>query len=541
MYINNMITETSLYGYLKRNIDAQPEKPKIIYYNREISGREFINSIQSTASFLRRQGLKDGDSVGIALPNIPEALIAFYGANAAGFTANLLNPLLGVPSMAKILSQTSAKIIYILDRIYEKHKDSLKNLGITPIICRVSGFMSGYKKLLLSLTEKKYSEVMVFSEAQIYTENFVESHPNADDAAVYIHSGGTTGEPKTVVHTNYSLNRFSKAVVDTVYEDRGTYGENDSMLMMLPIFHSFGLGIPVHTALCNIKSVLMPRFNEKQAVKLIKKYGITHIAGVPSMYRRILAKKEFRGRKIASLTHLFCGGDRLPVSLKRDFDERIALYGSKGELSEGYGLTETMSVFSLSRNGETKENSQGKPLVGNKIKIIGKDGKPCPTGVPGEIRVMSLSVMKGYLNDEDATNEVLYIDNGEVWLKTGDYGYVDEDGYVYFKEREKRSLKISGVNVFPSETESIIRNIDGIADCCVARAYKNGKPCAVCYAVLEKGTKPGFLIENKIKKTVLKSISKYAVPKDVIFTKELPRTHLGKPDYKKLEEELNEI
>lgn len=530
--IEKMNTEQSMYAYLKEGCTDEKQK-KIIYYNRVIDAGELLRLIDNTAGFLQSLGVKKGVPVGIALPNIPEAVIALYAVNAAGGIANLIHPKTGGQALVKLLNATSTKIVFMFDLLYKDRRKELEDAGIKVIICRASNFMRGFLKLAVSLYEPRIKGALLFKNV---CGTFTSAGVDGEAPAVYIHSGGTSGEPKTVVHSNASFNRLSSAIIDTVYEGRPPYNKTDCMLMALPVFHGFGLGVSVHTLIPRTHIVMLPRFKAGEALKLIKKHKITHLAGVPVMYKKMLEHKEFSG-DLSFLTHIFCGGDSLSPDFKKKFDSRLKALGSSAEICEGYGLTETAAVFALSRNGETRYRSQGRPLINNRVRVIGEDGKEVQTGEIGELYLQSPSLMQCYLNDPEATEKALVDCPGGKWLKTGDLGSVDKDGYIYFKERQKRSLKIAAVNIFPSEVEEVVNSLPEVKDCCVARIAREGKSCTKLYVALKDKIEWSGKLEEKIKTTIGESLIKYAVPKEIEVVERIHRTPHAKLDYLRYERE----
>ena len=299
--------------------------------------------------------------------------------------------------------------------------------------------------------------------------------------------------------------------------------------MMLPIFHGFGLGVCAHTIACACRIVLEPRFIPSESVRLIKKHGITHIAGVPAMYRKMLSVKALYDGRLKGIVNAFCGGDSLSSSVKESFDKALKQAGSIAEVVEGYGLSETASVVTVGQKGATKAHSQGRALDGNEIRIL-EDGKQLKAGEIGEIHLYTPSLYSGYVGEEGISN-VVEID-GKPFLQTGDLGYMDEDGCLYYKERRKRSIKIGAINVFPQEIERVVRELDEVVECCAARKYnENGKPYVKLHLELNEGVVLSSSLESKIAKKIEREIVRYAVPREFCLERTIKRTDMGKIDY----------
>jgi len=524
-----MRCDQSMYGYLKESFGGRDIK-KILYFGRTISTRELLDAVDALSAFLVKQGIRQGDAVGIALPNMPEAIFALYAINAVGAVANFMHPKISEVAFGNLIKKTNTKLIFIYDKLYQTRKNCL--VGVPAVICSVSDYMTYPLKGLMRMLEPRIKNEISFRNT-LTKERVTLPDAGPEIPAIYVHSGGTTGEPKTVVLSSRSFNCLSESLVDTIYEKGPQLTDDDIMLMMLPIFHGFGLGVCVHTVLTHGQAALLPRFTPRSANKAIKKYGVTHLAGVPAMFRKMLEDKYFEGGHLGKITKIYCGGDRLDPSTKKEFDDTLKKYGSTAELTEGYGLTESTTVFSVSLNGETSAGCQGRPLKGNIVRVTGKDGKELPPYETGEFYITSPSLMLGYLDDPKSTAEVMKKDSdGKMWLKTGDMGFVDKDGAIHFMDRIKRSIKIAAENIFPSEIERTVCAMPEIDECCVIRSTWGGKPCTKLIVVIKNKAQLSVALEKRIKSTITGNLVKYAVPKEINAVESLARTPMGKIDYR---------
>lgn len=524
----------TVYQYLKNSAQVFPQPKKLVYFGRVICAEELFDTSESIGGFLEREGLRAGDAAAIMLPNIPQAVFAFYGASSAGVIAEFADPRLGTDALFKQLKVSGAKVIFILPNLYRKHRITLKKLSVKAVICPITEYLPFPASIVGGLG---FWGALTFKEAASGEKVSAVFEDDGSAPAVYFHSGGTAGEPKTVIHSGRSLNGLSEAIFDTVHPGgEGFDGDKDSMLMMLPLFHAFGLGVAVHTVLSHVFAVMLPRFRAKRANALIKKYRITHLAGVPAMYKKMLAEKNFRGEYLSCIKQIFCGGDRLNESLRKNFNAAIADCGGSAELLDGYGLTETASVVSVGKNGETKPGFQGKLLVGNRGKSVDATGNKNPAGVAGEIWLSPVSVMSGYLADPEGTAAALQKDEaGRIWLRTGDIGSFDGDGFVKFSEREKRSVKIGGKNIFPCEIESVCCDIPWVKECCAARMTDGEGKAYIKLFVATNGQKINGALESDLKRAVEKNISPYAVPRQIEQVDVILRTPFAKVDFVRYE------
>ncbi len=526
--------DLTMYQYFKKHgIDVAPKETKLIFMGEKIDAYRLLQHVDQVASFLVSFGVKTGEAVGVCLPNIPQAVAAVYGINKIGAIVNAIHPLISTKALVAALNKTGSRIVFLLDRMVAKHEAELHKNGIVIVSCRMSDFVSGIKGMAMKLTEPGKNNFITEYNDIFSRRARVEVATDPDAPAVYLHSGGTEADPKTVVLSSRAFNSLADNVIETECGERG-YSIDDTMLMVLPIFHGFGLGVSLHTIVSHAKLVLMPRFDATKAVKLIKKYKVSFLAGIPQMFEKMLNERAFDGEYLSSLKYVFCGGDKLSSDLKQKFDEVLRKNGSQAEILEGYGLTEVTTVVSVNRPGECKAGSQGPAMVGGEMMIVDDAMNEVPRGTVGEILVTSSANMIGYLNDEEATKRCFIEKNGKKFVKTGDLGYMDEDGYLYFKDRKKRLIKISGVSIFPSEVEQIVESMREVDAACVTPTTVNGKPATRLSIVLNSKFRWSPLIEQRIKDNILANTIKYAVPREIKVVKSLPRTIVGKVDYKKV-------
>ncbi len=524
-----MAINCTLFEYLNKSIHS-PKARKMIYFDNTISAEELVLSTHKIATFLTNLGILPQDTVAIALPNMPEAVMACYGINRIGAIANIMHPKLGINAVKDLLVSTKTKAIFMLDSIYNIHKSTLDRLQIKVILCSVSTYMCKIKGIFASIIAQKHKNITYFKDVMATNPTYMDCSFDANLPAVYIHSGGTSSSPKTVILSSIAINSVVQGIMERVHNGDPKQCQNGCVLMALPIFHCFGLTVTMHTAICHSCALLVPQFKPRNVVKNIKKYRLTHLMGVPQMYKKMLNVASFKGEKLSQISYIFCGGDVLPMPLREQFNNRMQNAGSSAKIAEGYGLTETASVFTL----ETLQNahSQGSPILNNSILVVNEAGNICSTEEVGELLLHSNSLMLGYL---DSQKEDVFIKvNGIKYLKSGDYGYIDGNGNLHFADRKKRTIKISAHNIFPSQVENIAKGLPMVADCVVARTLVNGKPATKMYIVFNKS----YNLSNSegiIKDAISSSISKYAVPKVFIAVDSLHRTPLGKVDYKSYE------
>ncbi len=524
------------FDLLNKNLQDS-ERINLVYFGRKFNSKEVLDIVLRNARFLReRCGVAKGDSVGIMLPNIPQCIFSFYSVNAVGGIANLIDPRVGHGMLNSILKETNTKVLFIFDGIYKKFKKHLPK-GLKIIVCSAYTYIKPIS--FFSYFQALYSHETYFRDTLFLgpLEKNELSDGDGEDCAVYIHSAGTTGKQKTVMLSSRAINSISEGLKETILGGRDINSVDYSMLMVLPISHGFGAGVCAHTFVANNQRViLMPKFVPKNANKLIKKYKITHLAGIPSMYRKMAAEDNFV-ESVQSLEHVFCGGDRLDQKFKEEFDKKVSLSGSKASIEEGYGLTEVVTVCSVNLDNTPPKkglSSQGKAIHGAQFKIV-VDGVDVGFDKEGEIYVKTPAIMSGYLNDEEETKKAMVDFEGEKWIATGDMGKLDAEGNIYFMDRIKRSIKIGGNNVFPAQIEQVVCSLPFVKNCCaVRRKNEEGKPY-IELLVIEKY--PEANAEDIITKKVAEDIIVYAVPRKITKVDKIRLTNVGKVDYASYEKE----
>ena len=313
------------------------------------------------------------------------------------------------------------------------------------------------------------------------------------------------------------------------------------MLAVMPIFHGFGLGVCIHSMLAvGGRCILVPRFTATSYAKLIVKYRCNFIAGVPTLYEALLRLPSMDKADLSCLKGVFSGGDSLSVELKKRFDKFLYDNHATIQVREGYGTTECVTASCLTPTHVQKEGSIGQPFPDTYYKIV-KVGttEEQPYGEEGEICISGPTVMVEYINHPEETANTLKVhDDGRTWLHTGDLGIMDDEGFIYFRQRIKRMIVTSGYNVYPSQLENILDAHEFVHMSCVIGIpdpYKMQKVKA--FVML----KPGYSPSEETKETLLaycrKNIAKYAMPYDIEFRETLPTTLVGKVAYRELEAE----
>ncbi len=511
--------------------------------------KQFIKKVDDCARALAAIGVKEGESVTICMPNAPQAVIMFYAINKIGAIANMVHPLSSEKEIEFCLKQAASVVCITLDQFYGKFENIRKDITLRSlIITSVKDELSSIKKKGYYLAEGHKIQKVPATAEVIWWEKFLRDGNHyhgpfhavrkAEDPAVILYSGGTTGTQKGILLSNLNFNALGQQIIAT----NPMFKPGDKMLAVMPIFHGFGLGVCIHSMLSQGgRCLLIPRFNPETYAKLLKKHKPNFIAGVPTLYEALLRLKTLDRVDLSCLKGVFSGGDSLSVELKKKLDSFLKDHNAVITVREGYGTTECVTACCLTPPHWQKEGSIGFPFPDTFFKIV-KPGTvdEVPYGEEGEICLTGPTMMLEYINNPEETADTLKAhSDGHTWLHTGDLGKMDEDGFVYFRQRIKRMIVTSGYNVYPSQIENILDAHELIHMSCVIGVpdpYKMQK--VIAFVVL----KPGVTLTEdearaEIYKYLEKNVAKYAMPKEISFRAELPKTLVGKVAYRVLEEE----
>lgn len=537
----------TMVGYFLEAVARYPENIAIEYYGRTYTYRAFYEMIRDTAKSLKSQGVKEGDTIAICMPNTPEAILMFYAANMVGALVSLIHPLSAEKEIQNYINGSGATFLLSLDLVYDKVHNIVDNTCIKKIVIASAGdSLKTIKKFLYKFKNRGTipkieltDDIMTWNEFINYGYDYqgeIACLKGANDPAVILYSGGTSGDPKGILLTNMNFNALALSCHKMIEQS----GEGESILAILPIFHGFGLGVCIHTTLgCGMRVVLVPNFNPKDFGKLLHKHKISIVCGVPSLFES-LTKTSMGKNDLSKLKSAISGGDFMSKDLKNKVDTYFREHGSNAEIRVGYGLTEASAAICVTPTGEYRESSIGVPFPDTYIKVVrvGTHDE-VPYGEDGEICISGPTVMMGYLNNLEETIQTLQIhEDGRTWLHTGDVGSMDKDGFVYFKQRVKRIIISNGYNLYPSYIETIINSHpDVFTSTVIGIPHPKKVQVAKAYIVLKDGVKPSKDVEKSIRLHCEKNLARYSLPTVYEFRESLPKTLLGKVAYRELEKE----
>ena len=547
---NLEVFDGSIYNYIKRDVPNRDGYNAYSYYGKNVTFKEFIKQIDAAARSFRSQGVRKGDVVTICMPNTPEALISFYALNKIGAIADMIHPLSSEQEIKQYLISNHSVMLVMIDLCYEKVAGVISETDVyKTVIVSAGRSMSMHMKLGYMLTKSYKIKKPYFKGLYLRWPDFirkgltyngkVEFDTDKNTPAVILHSGGTTGTPKGVVLSNGNFNALAEQI--RMLFDK--LKKNDRILAIMPVFHGFGLGVSIHAVLHIGSCVdLIPQFDARHFDKLIKKENPAVLVGVPTLFEALMnsAKDDL---DLSGLKYIVSGGDSMTAGMTQKVDDFLKAHKCNERLRQGYGLSEAVGAVCFGYGKYNIPGSIGKAFPGNYIKIVKEHTQEeVPPMESGEICISGPTVMMGYNNNEKETNEVLQIHkDGNIWLHTGDIGYIDKNGVIFYQSRLKRMIISSGYNIYPQQIESVIESHEAVLKCTVIGIpHKYKMQVAKAIIVLKNGYTDSFAIKKSIKELCEKNLARYSLPYEYEFRKSLPKTLLGKVDFKKLAEEEEE-
>jgi len=540
--------EGSMFEAVEAIAEKYPNNVAFDFMGKSTTYRKCLEMIETCAKALKTIGVREGDKVTIAMPNCPQSIYMFYAVNLIGGIANMIHPLSAEKEIEFYLNESESVTAITLDQFYHKFERVRKNTKVVNlIIARIRDELSRPLRAGYMLTEGRkiakipedapvilWNDFLKLSKCCFYDYKVKRA---SSDPAVILYSGGTTGTTKGIVLSNRNFNALGQQVIAA----NPMFRPGDKMLAAMPIFHGFGLGVCIHTMLTQGgRCILVPRFTPKSYARDLVKHRCNFIAGVPTLYEALLRLKDMDGADLSCLKGVFSGGDSLSIELKRKFDRFLYDHKASIQVREGYGTTETVTACCLTPSHMYREGSIGLPFPDTYIKIVrpGTD-EELPYGEEGEILLAGPTVMQEYMHHPEETAQTLRIHaDGLKWVYTGDLGMMDEQGFVYFRGRAKRMIITSGYNVYPAQLENMLDAHELVQMSCVIGipdAYKMQKVKA--YVKLAADAAPTEETKQILLDHCRKNVAKYAMPYDIEFRDELPKTLVGKVAYRVLEEE----
>lgn len=529
----------SIYDAFKETALKYSSNIAYEYFLTKTTYKDLLKKIDRVAKSLTQFNIVENECVTICLPNTPEAIELIYACSKAGLIANIVHPLSSTADIQRAIDETNSSILFCSDVSMPKARNiNIEHFIVVPVSNELDGFLKlGYniknrENLILDKNMIFWSEFLIsrISDKDIYVKR------EENDPAIIIYSGGTTGKPKGIIISNLNLNAMgqqTKCVCKEVIPGQ-------SVLSALPIFHVFGFAVSIHVPLlAGMKCIVLPKLDTKNINKVLKKCKPNVLPVVPTLLGMIIKDKNPGKLGFKDIKTIVCGGDYLSPELKAETEMYFRDHGSSALVQVGYGLSEATGFCCTTYPNLKDDKALGIPNPDTLMKIFEPNTDiETATGNIGEICVNGPTIMMGYINEDSETKKTLIMHNdGKKWLHTGDLGYVNEDGIFHYSSRLKRMIISNGYNIYPLELEEIICKNEYVDSCTVVaipHKVKGQVPKAVI--VLKKGIDSNSNVKHDIKKYCEDKLAKYAQPYEFEFRKSMPRTAVGKVDFKVLQE-----
>lgn len=538
------VPQCTVYDLMHSRNAHNPHRTALVYGDVEITYDSMFRSVKTAACAFSALGVAAGDIVTICSYSIPEVVYSFYALNMLGAVCNMIDPRSNDDRILRDLEMTGSRIALVWEEAASRFLSFRKDVGLEKIVllspsdskpelCNPEDDQGHAEESFL-----RFHEFLALgAEGNVMSFPFQQDHP-----AVILYTGGTTGIPKGVILSNEALN-----AITVEYACGLSYKDGERFLNIMPPFVASGLACGINMILgIGLTSILVPKFNPEQFADLFIKYRPEHMFGVPAYFEKLFQDSEIRNMDLSFVGMMAAGGDALAPELEIQFNQILREHHGKTSIAKGYGLTELGFAATTTKDGVNKLGSVGIPLPLTTISVRDPmTREELPFDSEGEIYITSPSSMSGYLGMPEEEQDVFWTDRqGVRWIKTGDMGFMDEDGFLFLKGRIKRMIiRPDGHNVWPSQIEEVILRHPAVHQCIVvgltSSDTRSGK---IPTAFIVK--RPDILDDDR---SLLLQIDRFCrdhmperdMATAYLFINEIPLTPVGKVDYQALEHMFN--
>jgi len=528
------VPETDLFYNVEVSARRFPDKPYLVFYDTPISFAAFKDEAERVAGFLEHEcGVRKGDRVLLFMQNSPQFALAYYGILRANAVVVPVNPMNLTNELRHYVIDTGATTAIVAQELYAQMKPLLDE-GLQHIL------VAAYSDYLKQPTDLKIPEfvaaprlriadrgVTLWSEALARGLQPGPVTVGPDDLCVMPYTSGTTGNPKGCMHTH-------RSVMSTLVAGVQWFGlqQDSTFLAVLPFFHVTGMqGSMSGPLFCGSTVVLLPRWDREAAAQCVQRYGVNGWTAIPTMIIDFLLNPNIDRYDLSSISRMSGGGAAMPETIAQKLLDRGITY------VEGYGLSETIAPTHINPPDRAKKQCLGIPIFDVDARVVDPQTfKELPPGETGEIVVNGPQVFLGYWNNAQGTADAFVNIDGKRFLRTGDLGRIDEDGYFFMVDRLKRMINASGYKVWPAEVEALMYQHPAIMEACVIATTDAHRGETVKCLVALKETYRGKVTEQEIIAWASQNMAAYKYPRLVEFIESLPKSATGKVQWRALQE-----
>jgi fatty-acyl-CoA synthase len=532
---NLTVPRTTLWHNLEAAAARYPDKPISIFYDSQVSYARFRREAEALAGWLQQRcGVRKGERVLLDMQNSPQCMLGYYACLRANAVVVPVSPMNVTDELEHYVADSGARVALIGQEVYGQFRPLLGK-GLEHVaVATYSDYLTAATPLevpaLLAAPRETFTDAGVIGWREALALDCVPGAAAAttDDLSAILYTSGTTGKPKGCMHTHGTM--MCTAVGGALWEGMAPHSV---VLATAPMFHVTGMQHSLNAPIFMGASIaLLPRWDPAAAAYMIERYRVTHWANVPTMVVDLLAHPDTERRDLSSLQNVFGGGASMPEAVAQRLYDLCGI-----EYMEAYGMTETISQTHINPPGDLRKQCLGIPTFGTESMIVDPDTlQPLPPGETGEILSCGPQLFKGYWNNPQATAAALVQIGGRQWLRTGDLGRVDQDGFFYIADRLKRMINAAGYKVWPAELEATLYKHADIKEVAIVSAPDPRRGETVkAYVVLKDGAQGRVSGEDLIA-WCRQHMAAYKVPRQVQFLDALPRSGTGKIQWRTLQE-----
>ena len=549
--LNYTIPECKIVDNLYKYIDKYENEIALEFMNVKVSYAELKQRIESVAKSLKELGVKDGDTISVCLPNMPETVYLFYAINKVGAVANMLDPRNSNVEFLRLLKEADTTYLFAMDTAVEKFADVIKEAKLKgviaisiieslPLFIRKIALIKN-RSLKANLTSLKSENIISWKKfcklgkgkSDVATSKYVQDAP-----ACICYTGGSTGVPKGAVMSDYNFNAYIVGLMAMEFDAES----GESGMVAAPPWNMYGISNSINAYLClGLKLILLLKPDAQALMQMMSRGSANHIVAVPTILRAWMNSKEMEKVDLSFIKTIILGAEKLDPTFEEQANQWLEEHNCKAKITKGYGMTELGAAVCYTKGASNIAGTVGVPYVTDIVTVFNElDGKYVEGKIDeqGEVCVMSPKCMLHYLEagDTQTSTVIKYHEDGTKWVHTGDIGHIDKNGCLFIDGRIKRMIIRDGYKVFPAAIENVLVKNANVNQCAVV-GIKDSKLgyVAKAFLVLNDKNKKEETI-SQITEECKKELYSYEVPDYFEVIDALPITNVGKIDYRKLEE-----